>query len=93
MKRIFICLSIASLSVMGLYAQENEGLKQQQDLKAYQQEKATQLQLAIRTQTQLYISEATNRMDARKREVQNEVDARREQLMYRPSGMASLNVK
>lgn len=93
MKRIFICLSIATLSVMGVYAQENDGLKQQQDLKAYQQEQAQLLEAAIRSQTQLHITEAAKRMDVRKREVQNEVDARREQLEYRPAGMAPLHVK
>lgn len=104
MKRIFICLSIAVLSVAGLHAQQKDQLtpeqvhqqlveRQKQDLKVYQQEQAQQLQATIRSQTQSNVTEAAKRMETRKREVQNEVNARREQLEYRPAGMAPLHVK
>ncbi len=82
MKRIFICLSIASLSVLGLHAQEGTP-----EYRAYMQKQEQELQSAIRTQTQHYTSEAAKRMEIRKREVQNELEARREQLTHRPEGI------
>lgn len=97
MKRIFICLLIATFSITGLYAQDKDELqakqKQEQDLKAYKQQQEQELQKAIREQTQLYISEAAKSMEATKRKVQKDREARREQLMHRPEGMAPLSEK
>lgn len=97
MKRIFILLSIAILSVTGLYAQEKGDMQakqlQEQDMRAYMQKKDQELQAAIRTQTQYNVSEAVKRMDAQKREVQSDLESRRSRLMHRPEGMADLRLK
>ena len=86
MKQLFIYLSIAFLSIAGLSAQEN----QQLDMRAYKQQQEQMLQEAIRVQTQQYTSEAAKRMQARKSDVQNDLQARRANLMYRPDGMVKL---
>ncbi len=87
MKRIIICLSIAGLSVMGLHAQDRSQIQQTPEYKAYMQKQEQDLQSAIRTQTQQYTSEAAKRMETRKREVQNDLEARRARLTNRPTGM------
>lgn len=52
------------------------------------QKQEQELQAAIRSQTQTNIAEAAQRMETRKREVKNDLEARRAQLMHRPEGMA-----
>ena len=97
MKRIFILLLIGTFSVTGLYAQQSDADKmqakerQEQNLKVYQQQQEKELQETIRSQTQLYIMEAAKRMEAEKLEVEKATEARREQLMHRPEGMAPLS--
>ena len=80
MKRIFIGLFIAALSITGVYAQDA-------DLRAHQQKQEQELQAAIRTQTQQYVQEAEKRMQTRKSEVKSDLEARRSQLTRRPDGM------
>lgn len=89
MKRLIMCLSIAALSVTGVYAQDRAQEKQQQeqDLNAYKQKQENELQEAIRTQTARYKMEAEKTMQNKKREVQNDLESRRTQLMHRPDGM------
>ncbi len=89
MKRLLICLSIAAISVTGVYAQDGPKTiqQQEQELKDYKQKLEKDLQTSIRTQKQQYTTEAAQRMQTRKQEVQNDLDARRSQLMYRPEGM------
>lgn len=90
MKRVFMCLSIAILSIAGLNAQENK--QSELDMRTYKQQQEQMLQEAIRTQTQQYTSEAAKRMQKRKSEVQNDLEARRLSLMYRPDGMVKLQL-
>lgn len=89
MKRLIMCLSIAALSVTGIYAQDKGQNKQQQDqdLRAYQQKQEKELQDAIRSQKEHYIMEATKTMDTKKTEAKNDLESRRSQLMHRPEGM------
>ncbi len=82
MKRILICLSIATFSIMGVSAQEGTP-----EYRAYMQQQERELQEAIREQTQYHTAEAAKRMATRKREVQNDLEARRAQLTYRPDNM------
>lgn len=102
MKRIFIYLSIATLSVAGLYAQDDTNFqkiyqqaKEQQakDLKVYEQQQEQALQTAIISQRKYYIAEAEKTMLAKKREVQNDLESRRAQLMHRSEGMAPLRLR
>lgn len=86
MKRIIMCLSIAALSISGVYAQDT-------GLKAYQQKQEQELQQTIRVQKQQYVQEAQTRMQAKKMEVQNDLESRRTELMYRPEGMTALRLK
>lgn len=94
MKRIFILLLIATFSITGLHAQNKAEMqakeRQAENLKVYQQKQEQELQQAIREQTQLHISQAAQRMEARKEEVRKDLEARREQLMNRPAGMIPL---
>ena len=94
MKRIFILLLIATFSITGLHAQQMDAQAKQknaEDLKVYQQRQEQDLQSTIQTQTQLYILEAAQRMEAQKKEIQQDLEARREQLMNRPAGMTPLS--
>lgn len=96
MKRILICLLIATFSITAVHAQEKDELqakKEQntQNLKVYQQQQKQELQETIRTQTQVYIADAAKRMETEKEEVRKDLEARREQLMHRPAGMGSLS--
>lgn len=84
MKRIIMCLSIAVLSFTAMNAQETT-------LKEYEQRQAQELKETIRTQTMQNEQEAAKRMQTKKREIQNEIDARRSELMQRPDGMLRLS--
>lgn len=86
MKRFIMCLSIAALSISGVYAQDA-------DIRAYKQQQQQELQQIIRVQKQQYVQEAEKRMQARKRDVQTELEARRSQLMHRPDGMSAYKGK
>ena len=77
-----MCLSIAFISITAVNAQDEA-----QDLKAYQQKQEQELQQSIRTQTQRYSQEAATRMQAMKLQFQNDLEARRSQLMRRPDNM------
>ncbi|HUH29509.1 hypothetical protein [Gelidibacter sp.] len=91
MKRIFICLSIATFSIMGMSAQEKfekiNSVENQNNLRVYKQQQEQELKTTIREQTENYIKDAAKRMEAQKTQVQNELEARREQLTNRPAGM------
>ncbi|MBO3098984.1 hypothetical protein [Gelidibacter pelagius] len=93
MKRIFICLSIATFSIMGMSAQEDFNLKKinseenQRNLRVYQQQQEQELKTTIREQTEQYIRDAARRMEAEKIEVQSKLEARRAELTHRPVGM------
>lgn len=93
MKRIFICLSIAAFSFMGVSAQENykriSSEENQRNLRIYQQQQEQELKATIREQTEQYIKDAARRMEAQKLEIQNEREARRARLTHRPAGMVS----
>lgn len=93
MKRIFICLSIATFSFMGVSAQDDFNISRinseenHRNLKVYQQQQEKELQAAIREQTEFYIKDAEKRMEAQKIEIQKEREARRARLTHRPAGM------
>lgn len=91
MKRIFICLSIAAFSFIGVSAQENykriSSEENQRNLRIYQQQQEQELKATIREQTEQYIKDAARRMEAQKLEIQNEREARRARLTHRPAGM------
>lgn len=91
MKRIFICLSIAAFSFMGVSAQENykriSSEENQRNLRVYQQQQEQELKTTIREQTEQYIRDAARRMEAEKIEVQSKLEARRAELTHRPVGM------
>ena len=95
MKRIYICLLIAIVSITGLQAQDKGGMKaadqQEQNLKVYQQQQEKLLREAIATQHQTNIAESAMIMNARNVEIQRENDARRETLRFRSEGMAPLS--
>ena len=90
MKRIILCLSIAALSVTGVYAQDKgaQSTQNEKDLKVYKQEQEQLMQKAIQSQEQHYIMEATKTRDSKIREAQQDLESRRAQLLHRPEKMA-----
>lgn len=93
MKRIFICLTIATFSFMGVSAQEDFNLKRmnseenQKNLRVYQQQQEQELKATIREQTEQHIKDAASRMEAKKIQFKNQLEARRAELTNRPAGM------
>lgn len=90
MKHIFISLSIATFSFMGVSAQEDfkrlDSEENQKNLRIYQEQQEEKLDAIIREQINYYIWDANRRLEAQRIEVQNEREALAAWLKERPAG-------